>query len=77
MASRSYSRGTILDCRSHTLSEAPCLRVGLRLFSASVVDGKIYVAGSGLKNPYQVLDTKAQVAQLRDRFLIFPKDGIY
>ncbi|CAA7059915.1 unnamed protein product [Microthlaspi erraticum] len=67
MAEGSYSRVTVLDCRSHTLSEAPSLRVALRSLSASVVDRNIYVVGScragdtDLKNSYQVLDTKAQV----------------
>ncbi|CAA7058726.1 unnamed protein product [Microthlaspi erraticum] len=67
MASRSLSRVRVLDCRSHTWSEAPSLPVALCLFSATVVDRKIYVAGwhkdggSGLKNVFQVLDTEAQV----------------
>ncbi|CAA7013524.1 unnamed protein product [Microthlaspi erraticum] len=33
-----YSSVSILDCRSHTLSEAPSLLAPLRLLSASVID---------------------------------------
>ncbi|EOA18832.1 hypothetical protein CARUB_v10007446mg [Capsella rubella] len=39
------SRVLILDCRSHTLREAPSMQMERLDPSASVIDGKIYVAG--------------------------------
>ncbi|EFH54245.1 hypothetical protein ARALYDRAFT_906862 [Arabidopsis lyrata subsp. lyrata] len=58
----------VLDCRSHTWSEAPSLREELKSLSASVLNGKIYVAGSckdgdsnSLKNLFQVFDTETQI----------------
>ncbi|CAA0398019.1 unnamed protein product [Arabidopsis thaliana] len=39
------SRVVILDCRSHTLREAPSLQMERSDPAASVIDGKIYVAG--------------------------------
>ncbi|KAL1207671.1 F-box/kelch-repeat protein [Cardamine amara subsp. amara] len=41
-----YSSVSILDCTSHTWSVAPSLPVELNSLSATVVDQKIYVAGS-------------------------------
>ncbi|ESQ56137.1 hypothetical protein EUTSA_v10027302mg, partial [Eutrema salsugineum] len=58
---------SILDCRSHTWSEAPCLREKVSSLSASVVDQKIDVAGRICKGPYycknsfEVFDTKTQI----------------
>ncbi|ESQ56136.1 hypothetical protein EUTSA_v10027325mg, partial [Eutrema salsugineum] len=58
---------SILNCLSHTWSEAPCLREKVSSLSASVVDQKIYVAGricKGLyycKNSFEVFDTKTQI----------------
>ncbi|KAG7565087.1 Kelch repeat type 1 [Arabidopsis suecica] len=52
----------ILDCMSHTWREAPSLPVEPIRLSASVLDGKIYVAGSkeSLENLFEVFDTKTQ-----------------
>ncbi|CAH8268066.1 unnamed protein product [Arabidopsis lyrata] len=52
----------ILDCMSHTWREAPSLPVEPMRLSASVLDGKIYVAGSkeSLENLFEVFDTKTQ-----------------
>ncbi|KAG7589431.1 F-box domain [Arabidopsis suecica] len=59
---------SILDCRSHTWREAPSLRVKLFSFRASVLDRKIYVAGSykdvdsnSYKNSTEVFDTETQI----------------
>ncbi|KAG7534002.1 Kelch repeat type 2 [Arabidopsis thaliana x Arabidopsis arenosa] len=61
---------SILDCRTHTWREAPSLRVVPMSLSASVLDGKIYVAGSykddygdsgSWKNLFEVFDTKTQI----------------
>nr|AAD17430.1 unknown protein [Arabidopsis thaliana] len=63
----SSSSVSILDCRSHTWREAPSLREGLCSVSSSVLDRKIYVAGSCLdgdsytyKNSFEVFDTETQ-----------------
>ncbi|CAA7028149.1 unnamed protein product [Microthlaspi erraticum] len=65
---------SILDCKSHTWSEAPSLPVKLVSLSASVLDGKIYVAGCSYKdddspdsfeNTLEVFDTKAQTWDLK------------
>ncbi|KAG7599619.1 Kelch repeat type 1 [Arabidopsis suecica] len=62
------SNVTVLDCRSHTWREVPSLKVGRMVFpSASVIDGKIYVAGGSIKGESEssesmkVFDTKTQV----------------
>ncbi|ESQ56140.1 hypothetical protein EUTSA_v10027065mg [Eutrema salsugineum] len=61
---------SILECTSHTWREAPNLREKLTSLSASVVDQKIYVAGSnrkfgcGLKNSLEVFDTRTQTWDL-------------
>ncbi|KAG7612597.1 F-box domain [Arabidopsis suecica] len=66
----SSSSVSILDCQSHMWREAPSLRVELMSHSASVLDRKIYVAGSykdgngdsnSCKNLFEVFDTKTQV----------------
>ncbi|KAG7594283.1 Kelch repeat type 1 [Arabidopsis thaliana x Arabidopsis arenosa] len=59
---------SILDCRSYTWREAPSLKVERMWYpSASVVDGKIYVAGgcqdevSKSSKSMEVFDTKTQI----------------
>lgn len=66
---------SILDCRSHTWSEAPSLRVELPSVSATVIDRKIYVAGRSRdsENSLQVFDTQTRTwdpvaIRLRDGF---------
>ncbi|CAA7028153.1 unnamed protein product [Microthlaspi erraticum] len=64
------SNVSILDCRTHTWRKAPSLPVMLLSLSASVLDGKIYVAGTSfkdgesypdsLRNTVEVFDTKTQ-----------------
>ncbi|KAG7539877.1 Kelch repeat type 1 [Arabidopsis thaliana x Arabidopsis arenosa] len=61
------SRVVILDCRSHTLREAPSMQMARLDPSASVIDGKIYVAGgvddddSDSLYPIEVFDIKTQI----------------
>ncbi|CAA7028150.1 unnamed protein product [Microthlaspi erraticum] len=63
------SKVSILDCRSHTWGEAPSLPLKLASFSASVLDGNIYVAGGDasdiLKNNLEVFDTETQTWDLK------------
>ncbi|KAL1200197.1 F-box/kelch-repeat protein [Cardamine amara subsp. amara] len=63
---------SVLDCTSHTWRKAPSLLVEPFTLSASVLDQKIYVAGSYiddddskfLKNSFEVFDTRTQVWDL-------------
>ncbi|CAH8254711.1 unnamed protein product [Arabidopsis lyrata] len=62
------SNVSVLDCRSHMWREAPSLKVKRMLYpSASVIDGKIYVAGglvqkkSESSESMEVFDTKTQI----------------
>ncbi|KAG7582962.1 F-box domain [Arabidopsis suecica] len=57
------SRVSILDCRSNTWREALSMRVERFAPSASVVDGKIYVAGGNKDGEYpiEVFDAKSQI----------------
>ncbi|VYS65412.1 unnamed protein product [Arabidopsis thaliana] len=61
------SRVVILDCRSHTLREAPSLQMERSDPAASVIDGKIYVAGgvdgddADSLYPIEVFDIKTQI----------------
>ncbi|CAL9217879.1 unnamed protein product [Arabidopsis halleri] len=57
---------SVLDCRSHTWREAPSLKVErMVFFPASVIDGKIYVAGGCIKgeseSSIEVFDTNTQI----------------
>ncbi|CAH8273851.1 unnamed protein product [Arabidopsis lyrata] len=59
---------SILDCRSHTLREAPNMLVERFFPAANVIDGKIYVAGgskdSNSSNWMEVFDVKTQTWEL-------------
>ncbi|CAA7012927.1 unnamed protein product [Microthlaspi erraticum] len=55
---------SVMDCRFHTWHETTSKRVDRMLLSASVVDRKIYVAGShkdSLEESFEVFDTETQV----------------
>ncbi|CAA7012917.1 unnamed protein product [Microthlaspi erraticum] len=59
-------RVEVLDCRSHTWHEAPSTQVDYTSLSASVIDRKIYVAGShGISSKksssFEVFNTETQI----------------
>ncbi|XP_019087113.1 PREDICTED: F-box/kelch-repeat protein At4g39570-like [Camelina sativa] len=62
------SRVLVLDCRSHTLREAPSMQVERLDPSATVIDGNIYVAGGNQDDegteslyPIEIFDSKTQI----------------
>ncbi|CAH8334125.1 unnamed protein product [Eruca vesicaria subsp. sativa] len=54
------SRVWFLDCRTHTWSELPSMRVARYEANAGVLDGKIYVTGGCLNEDPEVFDPKTQ-----------------
>ncbi|XP_010446508.1 PREDICTED: F-box/kelch-repeat protein At4g39570-like [Camelina sativa] len=61
------SRVLVLDCRSHTLREAPSMKREMLHTFATVIDGKIYVAGGNQDEdtdslyPIEIFDSKTQI----------------